>query len=59
MELVKLIDGKGNAAWVLLNHSMEPQTVTLPGPATDILDGETSDEVQVEPLGVRWLRLGA
>lgn len=48
-------EGKGRSVLILINHSREPRTVTLPEAMTDVLNGGTARSVQLGPIGVAVL----
>ncbi len=57
VEVVRLAGKGGEPIRVLMNHSMSPQTVRLPAPGTDLLTGESAQDVALEPLSARWVAL--
>ena len=54
---VSLLHQDGEQLRVLLNHSHEPRAVSLPATARDLLDETEGQETELEPIGVRWLKV--
>ncbi len=48
--------GEGRRVLVLINHSTESKSVSLPGPMTDLLKGGSASSVELEKYGVAVLQ---
>lgn len=59
VEYVRMADGEGKSICALLNHGLEPHSVTLPDAAQDMLGESSGKEWHLEPLGFRWLKRDA
>lgn len=55
VETMTLEDGSGKPLCVLMNHALDPRSVTLQHEAQDLLDGAKGSQWEFLPLGFRWL----